>query len=99
MKLNLQQKVAIVLSLLWASTPLILSVTFIVEGTLQAFKFSLSMLVMGILPPLFILWISGALGPIISWFKQDESVQKLQHDESAPTMKENHKEVDGKNER
>jgi len=65
MKLTLQQKIALVISVLWAGP-------FLISAAL-AFNSDTPILILAaIMPPWFVLWISGALKPLLSWFRGQE---------------------------
>ena len=70
MKLTFQQKVAVLLSLLWTAPLLMMSILMLSEGTLKTLGFSVSMLIIGVAPSLFVLWVSGALPILVAWLRE-----------------------------
>jgi hypothetical protein len=78
MKLSFPQKTAITLALLWSAwcIPVILFLTTwanAVSDTYGAIWFVKAIIFYGsflIVPPVFILWISGTLNPLRQWFRE-----------------------------
>ena len=69
MKLTLQQKVALVMSILWVAV----SVIILIEVFMEMPDRIVATIVGGLTPPVFILWISGALKPLVNWFRGSAS--------------------------
>lgn len=69
MNLSLRQKIAITLSLFWLA---FVAAHELTSPGMQTPGFFVIFLTMGFIPVLFILWISGALKPLIQWFKSAE---------------------------
>ena len=68
MKLNLQQKIAVTLSALWLG-PLFFAALF---GLFDFSKEAVPIFFAALIPPLFVLWISGALPIVTRWFKESD---------------------------